>query len=93
MHTNWITRAIAAQALTTKKPTTKGHEMLRPSAGVSSKVDKKVLGDDPEVDTESVFMVTDPTEALVLEGIGEKEEEEEVATGPREGKSFWSWFR
>ena len=41
MHTNWITRAITAQALITMKPTTKGHEMMRPSAGVSGKVDKK----------------------------------------------------
>ena len=72
---------------------TKGQEMLRPSAGVSSKVDRKLVGDDSEVDTESAFMVTDPLDALVLEGIGEREEEEVVVTGPREGKSFWSWFR
>ena len=89
-HTNWITRPITAHALTTIKPMTKGQEMLRPSAGVSSKVDKKLVDDDSEVDTESASMVTDPLDPLVLEGIGEREEEEVVETDPREEKLFWS---
>ena len=64
--------------------------MLRPSAGVSSKGDKKLVDDDSEVDTESASMATDPLDPLVLKGTGEREEEEVVETDPPEGRSFWS---